>query len=327
MMRGPRPNVPPSENTGRGGKVAAGAFHVSRADLQSLTGQDLAHHRRDTCTPRTTPPYLSEPCPFRYSTSMYQRSNGGGGGLYHPALQQYFTSSPELIQQQQQQQNIITSVAGNHMWSTGKWWCPLLPQALGSPTLCYHHRYYWRVEYTHLCKTWTPGFIDYNFFINLFFFSSPNSRFGRRRQRVPADFGRFQQTATVQPQPQRRRRFTRFRAAFQRTYFRRVHRSGERRRWVVPIVVRVPSDRYVRSAAVPSDFRGGQQRGGRSVVASMGRRGRRCFVARLPEHRRHHKLRAHGQQPDGHRPRPVHGHVFRGRFSISLWVYKYYTSI
>jgi len=55
-----------------------------------------------------------------HSSSMYsQRSNGGG--LYPTTLQQYFTSSPEHIQQHQaNNNNIITSVAGNHMWSTGK---------------------------------------------------------------------------------------------------------------------------------------------------------------------------------------------------------------
>lgn len=47
---------------------------------------------------------------------MYPRSNG----LYSATLQQYFTSSPELVAQQQTTNNIITSVAGNHMWSTGK---------------------------------------------------------------------------------------------------------------------------------------------------------------------------------------------------------------
>lgn len=52
-----------------------------------------------------------------HSSSMYQRSNGGGQ-LYPASLQHYFTSSPELVQQQTN--NIITSVAGNHMWSTGK---------------------------------------------------------------------------------------------------------------------------------------------------------------------------------------------------------------
>lgn len=49
---------------------------------------------------------------------MYQRSNGGGGLQYSTSLPHYFTSSPEL--NQQQANNIITSVAGNQMWSTGK---------------------------------------------------------------------------------------------------------------------------------------------------------------------------------------------------------------
>lgn len=73
---------------------------------------------------------LSRRCFSPHSSSMYQRSSngggGGGGGLYPTSLQHYFTSSPELVTQQQQQQsgnggNIITSVAGSHMWSTGEY--------------------------------------------------------------------------------------------------------------------------------------------------------------------------------------------------------------
>lgn len=54
---------------------------------------------------------------FPHSSSMYQRSNGGGL-QYSTSLPHYFTSSPEI--NQQQTNNIITSVAGNQMWSTGK---------------------------------------------------------------------------------------------------------------------------------------------------------------------------------------------------------------
>lgn len=51
---------------------------------------------------------------------MYAQRINGETTLYSSALQQYFTaSSPEHIQQHQQS-NVITSVAGNHMWSTGK---------------------------------------------------------------------------------------------------------------------------------------------------------------------------------------------------------------
>lgn len=52
-----------------------------------------------------------------HSSTMYQRSNGGGL-QYSASMPHYFTSSPEL--NQQQTNNIITSVAGNQMWSTGK---------------------------------------------------------------------------------------------------------------------------------------------------------------------------------------------------------------
>lgn len=68
---------------------------------------------------------LSRRCFSPHSSSMYQRSSnggGGGGGLYPTSLQHYFTSSPELVTQQPQQSgNIITSVAGSHMWSTGEY--------------------------------------------------------------------------------------------------------------------------------------------------------------------------------------------------------------
>lgn len=83
---------------------------------------------------------LSRRCFSPHSSSMYQRSSngGGGGGLYPTSLQHYFTSSPELVTQQQQQQqsgtggNIITSVAGSHMWSTGEYTQRLQSVSLGS---------------------------------------------------------------------------------------------------------------------------------------------------------------------------------------------------
>jgi len=212
---------------------------------------------------------------------MYQRSNGGGGLQYSTSLPHYFTSSPEL--NQQQANNIITSVAGNQMWSTGK------------PTIFYISTYNLLRLYlnTIYLPTLYTNLLVFEIFryLNHFFLLFPCcSRVRRRNRRIFSIVDN--QTAAVQPQW---RWSASFRSAFQYTYVVsvRVHSTC---RFVPVSHVIIPLDCHTRRDTVPSDRRSRQQRWPRGQLVAPVGHGRRG----LREYRWHYKLRSNDdQQSDG----------------------------
>jgi len=106
------------------------------------------------------------------------------------------------------------------------------------------------------------------------------------------------QTTAIKPQ---RRWPASFRSAFWHAHVVGVRVHGRRFVPVSPFIV--PLDRHARRDALSPDRNGRQQRWpGRHLVAPVGHG--RCSgrIPRLPEHRRHHKLRSNADQPIGKEP-------------------------
>jgi len=113
----------------------------------------------------------------------------------------------------------------------------------------------------------------------------------RRYWRIFSDV--YKQTTAVQPQ---RRWPASFRSAFRHAHVVSFRVHGRRFVPVSPFVV--PPDRHVRRDPLSPDRHGHQQRWPSGhLVAPVGGR-----IARLLEHRRHHKLRSDADQPVGQEP-------------------------